>query len=91
MTTLLDFHFRPHLKAENGKGGAGSNRDGANGRDLVIKVPNGTVVQTLDGEVLADLVGVGTTLRGGPRRSGRAGQRLAGQRPAQGARLRRAG
>ncbi|GGK41017.1 GTPase Obg [Pilimelia terevasa] len=58
--TLLDFHFRPHIKADNGKGGAGSNRDGANGKGLVIKVPNGTVVQTPDGEVLADLVGVGT-------------------------------
>ncbi|MBM0259738.1 GTPase ObgE, partial [Micromonospora sp. 4G55] len=81
VTTLLDFHFRPHLKAENGKGGAGSNRDGANGHDLVIKVPNGTVVQTLDGEVLADLVGVGTTFeaaRGG--RGGRGNASLANAR-----------
>ncbi|MET7970194.1 GTPase ObgE [Micromonospora sp. NPDC005305] len=81
VTTLLDFHFRPHMKAENGKGGAGSNRDGANGRDLVIKVPNGTVVQTLDGEVLADLVGVGTTFeaaRGG--RGGRGNASLANAR-----------
>ncbi|MGN9918898.1 GTPase ObgE [Micromonospora palomenae] len=81
VTTLLDFHFRPHLKAENGKGGAGSNRDGANGHDLVIKVPNGTVVQTLDGEVLADLVGAGTTFeaaRGG--RGGRGNASLANAR-----------
>ncbi|SCE85452.1 GTP-binding protein [Micromonospora viridifaciens] len=81
VTTLLDFHFRPHLKAENGKGGAGSNRDGANGRDLLIKVPNGTVVQTLDGEVLADLVGAGTTFeaaRGG--RGGRGNAALANAR-----------
>ncbi|MEV0003209.1 GTPase ObgE [Micromonospora sp. NPDC050980] len=81
VTTLLDFHFRPHLKAENGKGGAGSNRDGGNGRDLVIKVPNGTVVQSLDGEVLADLVGVGTTFeaaRGG--RGGRGNASLANAR-----------
>ncbi|WBB74953.1 GTPase ObgE [Micromonospora sp. WMMD1128] len=81
VTTLLDFHFRPHLKADNGKGGAGSNRDGANGRDLVIKVPNGTVVQSLDGEVLADLVGVGTTFeaaRGG--RGGRGNASLANAR-----------
>ena len=81
VTTLLDFHFRPHLKAENGKGGAGSNRDGANGRDLVIKVPNGTVVQRLDGEVLADMVGVGTTFeaaRGG--RGGRGNASLANAR-----------
>ncbi|SDZ26540.1 GTP-binding protein [Micromonospora pattaloongensis] len=79
--TLLDFHFRPHVKAENGKGGAGSNRDGANGQNLVVKVPNGTVVQTPDGEVLADLVGVGTTLeiaRGG--RGGRGNAALANSR-----------
>jgi GTPase len=79
--TLLDFHFRPHAKAENGKGGAGSNRDGANGGDLVLKVPNGTVVKTLDGEVLADLVGAGTTFdvaRGG--RGGRGNAALASSR-----------
>ena len=43
--TLLDFHFRPHVKAQNGTGGAGGNRDGANGGDLVLKVPDGTVDQ----------------------------------------------
>ncbi|MEV4658012.1 GTPase ObgE [Micromonospora sp. NPDC049301] len=78
VTTLLDFHFRPHVKADNGKGGAGSNRDGANGHDLVLKVPNGTVVQTLDGTVLADMVGAGTTFevaRGG--RGGRGNASLA--------------
>src|SRR3954462_7770652 len=66
--TLLDFHFHPHIKASNGGGGAGANRDGANGKDLIVPVPNGTVVQTPDGEVLADLVGEGTTFevaRGG--------------------------
>ncbi|WFF00971.1 GTPase ObgE [Micromonospora sp. WMMD964] len=78
VTTLLDFHFHPHVKADNGKGGAGSNRDGANGRNLVLKVPNGTVVQTTDGTVLADMVGVGTTFeiaRGG--RGGRGNASLA--------------
>jgi GTPase len=79
--TLLDFHFRPHVKAQNGRGGAGANRDGANGEDLVLKVPDGTVVQTLDGEVLADLVGAGTTFevaRGG--RGGRGNAALANTR-----------
>ncbi|HEX5542189.1 MAG TPA: GTPase ObgE [Micromonospora sp.] len=79
--TLLDFHFRPHIKAENGKGGSGSNRDGARGASLVLPVPNGTVVQALDGEVLADLVGAGTTLeiaRGG--RGGRGNAALANAR-----------
>jgi GTPase len=60
--TLLDFHFRPRVKAENGKGGAGSNRDGAAGTDLELRVPDGTVVSTPDGEVIADLVGAGTSV-----------------------------
>ncbi|MGW5579876.1 GTPase ObgE [Micromonospora chokoriensis] len=78
VTTLLDFHFHPHVKADNGKGGAGSNRDGANGHNLVLKVPNGTVVQSTDGTVLADMVGAGTTFeiaRGG--RGGRGNASLA--------------
>src|SRR5215210_1571882 len=76
--TLLDFHFRPHVKAEKGKGGQGGNRDGANGGDLVLPVPDGTVVQTLDGEILVDLVGIGTSFvlaRGG--RGGRGNASLA--------------
>ena len=58
-STLLDFHRRPVRKAGNGHQGEGSNRNGAAGEDLVVKVPNGTVVLD-DGEVLADLVGTGT-------------------------------
>ncbi|MEW9552991.1 GTPase ObgE [Nonomuraea sp. NPDC050783] len=59
--TLLDYHRRPHRKAENGKQGQGSNRDGANGEDVVLPVPNGTVVKNATtGEVLVDLVGAGT-------------------------------
>src|SRR4051794_35707661 len=59
-TTLLDYHHSPHRRATSGKGGQGSNRNGANGEDLVLTVPDGTVVKTVDGEVLADLVGNGT-------------------------------
>ncbi|MFO7193647.1 MULTISPECIES: GTPase ObgE [Thermocrispum] len=58
--TLLDFHFRPHAKAGNGKPGQGSHKAGAAGETLELKVPDGTVVLTEDGEVLADLVGAGT-------------------------------
>jgi GTPase len=58
--TLLDFHRRPVRRAGNGRQGEGSNRTGADGADLIIAVPNGTEVKTADGEVLADLVGVGT-------------------------------
>lgn len=57
--TLLDFHFHPHAKASNGKPGEGSNKDGKHGVDLVLQVPDGTVVVDKDGNVLADLVGVG--------------------------------
>jgi GTP-binding protein len=79
--TLLDFHFHPHIKAPNGGGGAGANRDGANGKDLVLEVPDGTVVQTADGEVLADLIGAGSSFevaRGG--RGGRGNASLANTR-----------
>ena len=58
--TLLDFHRRPVRRADSGKAGAGSNRNGAEGADLVLRVPDGTVVKTSDGEVLADLIGAGT-------------------------------
>ncbi|PRX47261.1 GTP-binding protein [Prauserella shujinwangii] len=59
--TLLDFHFRPHARAGNGKQGQGGNRSGAAGEPLELRVPDGTVVLDEDGAVLADLVGAGTT------------------------------
>ncbi len=59
-TTLLDFHRRPLRRAGDGKAGAGGHRNGARGSDLFVSVPDGTVVKSADGEVLADLVGVGT-------------------------------
>ena len=58
--TLLDFHRRPFRRAGDGKAGSGSHRNGADGADLIIGVPDGTVVKTADGEVLADLLGAGT-------------------------------
>ncbi|HEX2318162.1 MAG TPA: GTPase ObgE [Streptosporangiaceae bacterium] len=58
--TLLDFHRRPLRRAGNGKPGAGSNRSGADGGDLIVSVPDGTVVKSADGEVLVDLIGTGT-------------------------------
>ncbi|PXX60174.1 GTP-binding protein [Nocardia tenerifensis] len=57
--TLLDFHFHPHAKAGNGKPGEGGNRDGKQGTDLLLKVPDGTMVIDRDGNVLMDLVGAG--------------------------------
>ena len=57
--TLLDFHHHPHQKAGNGRPGAGKHRSGADGDDLELAVPNGTVVHAADGSVLADLTGAG--------------------------------
>ncbi len=61
VTTLLDYHHAPHRKATSGKPGQGGHRSGADGHDLVLPVPDGTVVKGVDGEVLADLVGAGAT------------------------------
>ena len=58
--TLLDFHRRPVRRAGNGTPGSGNHRNGAEGTDLVLRVPDGTVVKTADGTVLADLTGAGT-------------------------------
>jgi GTP-binding protein len=60
MATLLDLHRRPVRRAGNGKQGSGSHRSGADGADLIVVVPDGTVVKTEDGEVLADLIGART-------------------------------
>ena len=60
ITTLIDYHHGPHRSAPNGKPGEGGERHGAQGADLVLPVPSGTVVTTRGGEVLADLVGDGT-------------------------------
>jgi GTPase len=59
-TTLLDYHHSPHRRAPSGKAGQGSHRGGADGGDIELPVPEGTVVKNADGEVLADLVGPGT-------------------------------
>lgn len=58
--TLLDFQYRPHVKAKRGGNGEGDHRNGARGEDLVLEVPVGTVVRNADGELLADLTVPGT-------------------------------
>jgi GTPase len=62
VTTLVDYHHSPHRKAEHGGHGAGGHRNGGHGQDLVLLVPDGTVVHDVRGGVLADLVGAGTEL-----------------------------
>lgn len=69
LNTLIDFRYTQHFKAPRGKGGAGQNRTGAGGDDLVIKVPVGTQIIDEDKEtVLADFTEPGMRrvfLRGG--------------------------
>ena len=70
LNTLIDFRYTQHFRAPRGKGGAGSNRTGAGGDDLVIKVPVGTQILADDDErsLLADLTRPGqrvTFLAGG--------------------------
>ncbi|WP_028969577.1 GTPase ObgE [Sphingomonas sp. URHD0057] len=70
LNTLIDFRYTQHFRAPRGKGGAGSNRTGAGGDDLVVKVPIGTQVLADDEErtLLADLTREGervTLLKGG--------------------------
>ncbi|MCM8815954.1 MAG: GTPase ObgE [Candidatus Omnitrophica bacterium] len=59
MKTLRQYYYHRHFKAENGKPGEGDNRTGADGKDLVLKVPIGTVViEIREGEkevIIADL------------------------------------
>ncbi|MEM1144196.1 MAG: Obg family GTPase CgtA [Pseudomonadota bacterium] len=54
LNTLVDYRYQRHYRAENGASGAGRNRTGASGSDLILPVPVGTVV--LD-EPTGDLVG----------------------------------
>ena len=70
LNTLIDFRYTQHFRAPRGKGGAGSNRTGAGGEDLVIKVPVGTQILADDEDrtLLADLTKVGqrvVLLKGG--------------------------
>ncbi|MDW8027095.1 MAG: GTPase ObgE [Armatimonadota bacterium] len=55
--TLIDLHLQKTYKASNGQHGQGSNKHGADGEDLIIRVPVGTsVYDAKTGEILADLV-----------------------------------
>jgi len=64
LNTLIDFRYTQHFRAPRGKGGAGSNRTGAGGDDLVIKVPIGTQILADDEDrtLLADLTEPGQRL-----------------------------
>ncbi|KRO39487.1 MAG: GTPase ObgE [Microbacteriaceae bacterium] len=55
VTTLLDYHHRPHRSSENGSPGMGDSRHGKTAPDVTLAVPVGTVVSTSDGDLIVDL------------------------------------
>ncbi len=56
LNTLIDYRYQQHFTAKNGRAGMGKDRHGANGPDVVLKVPVGTQIYEEDGEtLLADL------------------------------------
>ena len=60
LNTLIDYRYQQHFAAKNGRGGMGKDRHGANGADMVLKVPVGTQIYEEDGEtLLADLTELG--------------------------------
>jgi GTP-binding protein len=69
LNTLIDYRYQQHFKAQRGGNGMGKDRAGANGKDVVLKVPVGTQIYEEDGEtLLGDLTEVGervTLLKGG--------------------------
>ncbi len=56
VASLLGYRDHPHRRAESGKHGGGKQKHGARGADLVVTVPEGTVVKSRDGAPLADLI-----------------------------------
>ncbi|MDX1580790.1 MAG: GTPase ObgE [Alphaproteobacteria bacterium] len=64
LNTLIDYRYQQHFKADRGADGAGRNRTGKGGRDVVLKVPVGTQVFTDDKDhMLADLTEEGQRIR----------------------------
>ncbi len=56
LRTLMDFRYKRHYQAENGEDGRGKKQYGSDGKDLVLRVPTGTLVKDEEsGIVLADL------------------------------------
>ncbi len=52
LNTLIDFRYAQHFKAQHGKSGSKRNKTGANGKDLILKVPVGTQIYEEDNNTL---------------------------------------
>ena len=52
LNTLIDFRYQQHFKAENGMPGSKKNKTGANGKDLILKIPVGTQIYEEDNNTL---------------------------------------
>jgi len=68
MSTLMDFRYKRKYAADNGADGSGKSKSGKDGKDLVIRVPNGTVIRDKDtNAIIVDMSGVDTfrLVRGG--------------------------
>ena len=67
LSSLIDYRFKHHFRAERGTHGQGARRDGKNGEDLVLKVPMGTVVRELDPETQEPLYDIADLTHAGER------------------------
>lgn len=69
LSTLIDFRYKRSYKAQNGKNGEGGDKTGKSGKDLIIKVPCGSIIKDVkNGYILADLTENGeqfTAVKGG--------------------------
>ena len=79
LTSLIDFKFKKHFRAENGAPGEGGNCFGKNGQDIIVKVPTGTIIRDKEsGGIIADMFTDGerkVILKGG--KGGRGNARFA--------------
>ena len=79
LKTLIDLKMMKHVKGEKGVNGKGSNRNGSNADDVIVKVPLGTtIINAETNEVMADLTKIGESIvvaRGG--RGGRGNRAFA--------------
>ncbi len=57
LTTLMDFRYKRNYRAQNGDSGKGANKTGKQGKDIVLRVPSGTVIRDAQtGELIADMI-----------------------------------